>query len=249
MAKQSGLGSNLYVDEYDMSGDAGSIDQLACPLEVETVTGIKMYAMERIGLRHDGLINVSTFFNKDNTTSAEGSHIILRGRPTTDRIVTFAIGPLAIGSPAASLVSKQITYDGTRAENGSFRFAVNSQANGYGLEWGELLTAGLRTDTAATNGTSYDFAASTSFGWSSYLHMESFSGTNVTVTLQDSADNAAWANISGGAFTQLTARGKERIESSSSTATVRRYVRAITSGTFTSVTFAVNFMKFTTAKS
>jgi hypothetical protein len=248
MPKQSGLGNNLYIDEYDLSGDAGSIQQLACPMEVQVVTGIRKFAPERIGLRHDGLINVGTFFNKDNTASAEGAHTILKGRPTTDRIVTYAIGT-SIGSPAASLVTKQVTYDGNREANGAFTFSVNSQANGYGLEWGELLTAGLRTDTTATNGTSRDFTASTSFGWAAYLHMQAFTGTNVTVTIQDSADKSAWANLSGGGFTQLTARGKERIESATATATVRRYVRAITSGTFTSVTFSVNFVKFELAHS
>jgi hypothetical protein len=72
-----------------------------------------------------------------------------------------------------------------------------------------------------------------------------FTGTDVTMTIQDSADDAAWANLSGGAFTQVTGIGAQRIAAATSTATVRRYVRVITttSGGVTSVSFVVNFAK------
>lgn len=248
MPKSSGLGDNLWIDEFDMSGDANSVDRIACPIVTQEVPGIKQFAQDRIALLHDGIIDFKSWFNVDATESAEGAHVILKGRPTTDRIVTYT-HLTDIGSYAASLVSKQVTYDMTREPSGAMSWAINTQGNKYGLEWGQLLTAGLRDDTAATNGASLDFGASISLGWAAYLHMQAFDGTDITVTIQDSADNSNWATLSGAVFTQLTDRGKERIASSSATATVRRYVRAITSGTFTSALFGVNFIRYEAARS
>ena len=56
MAKSSGLGDAFYIDEYDMSGDVGSIQSIACPMAVQEVPGVNKYAQERIGLKHDGSI-------------------------------------------------------------------------------------------------------------------------------------------------------------------------------------------------
>jgi hypothetical protein len=122
---------------------------------------------------------------------------------------------------------------------------VSAQANGYGIEWGQQLTAGIRTDTAATNGTGIDTTASASFGGQAYLQAFSFTGTDVTVKIQDSADNATFADVTGMAFTQITAGPTSERIAIANTATIRRYVRAITvtTGGFSSLSFAVNFIK------
>jgi hypothetical protein len=237
VAKTSGLGAGLYVGGYDVSGDTQSAT-IAGGVAPIDVTAINASAYERIGGVRDGSLEWVSYFN---TT---GAHVPLSALPRTDVRVTYRNGS-TIGDPAASLVAKQINYDGSRAQDGAFTFALSSQANAYGLTWGQQLTAGLRTDTAATNGASIDTTASASFGWSAYLHVTAVTGTDVTMTIQDSADNAAWANLSGGAFTAITAIGSERIAAATSTATVRRYVRVITttSGGLTSVSFVVNFAK------
>jgi len=126
-------------------------------------------------------------------------------------------------------------------------FAVQALANGYGLDWGRTLTAGKRTDTTATNGASVDHTdVTTAFGWQAFLHVFAFTGTSVTVTLQDSADDSAWANLAGGAFTAASGITSQRLEGGR-TATVRRYLRAITSGTFSNAVFAVVFTRNLTA--
>lgn len=247
MAKQSGLGDNAYVDGYDLSGDVLALGRVGGGPAASDVTGIKRSGYERIGLLRDGAIDFTVAFNDATTTGAEGAHTVLKALPTTDRQVTYCRGT-ALGSPAASLLSKQINYDGNRGTDGSFLLQVNSQANGYGLEWGEQLTAGLRTDTTATNGTGIDYGAvSTLFGWTAYLHVIAFTGTSVTVTVQDSADNATYASLTGGAFVAATAIGAQRI-TGTSTATVRRYVRVITTGTFSNAVFSVNFVRYLTAQ-
>lgn len=253
MAKSSGLGNNLFVDQFELGGDVGRIDSISCPLIVQEVPGIKQYAQERIGLKHDGAINYNAYFNPDDTAGAEGAHVVLSALPTTDRIQTVWLGTGAAGDPAATIVSKQIGYDANREDSGAFTFGVNGQANGYGLDWGVLLDDSPRTDTTATSpSTGLDLGASPtsySFGWTAYVHLLAFSGTSVTFTLADSANNSAFTNLAGGAFTAMTDVGTARLASSSATATVRRYVRVSTSGTFTNAKFLINFVRYEVAAS
>jgi hypothetical protein len=238
VAKASGLGDELLIGGYQLSGDIQQINNISSPIATLDVTGINSSAHERITGLRDGNLAATTFFN----VAAGREHPVLKTLPTTDVHVMYMRGT-TLGNPSATLVSKQINYNGKRGNEGSFTFEVEAQANGFGLEWGQLLTAGLRTDTTATNGTSIDTTASASFGAQAYLQVTAFTGTSVTVTIQDSADNSSFANVSGLAFTAVSsAPGSERI-SISNTSTVRRYIRAITSGTFSSATFAVSIVK------
>ena len=248
MAKQGGMGDRFYIDEFDMSGNVGSLGNVGGGPAPSEVTAIDKSAFERIGLQLDGRLNFVTWFDPSITSLAEGSHLILKSRPTADRIVTYGIGA-AIGKPAASMVSKQVNYDGTRGQDGSYSHAVDAVANGFGLEWGEQLTAGMRTDSAATNGASFDYGAvSTAFGAAAYLHVKAVTGTSVTVKVQDSADNVSFADVTGLTFTAVagSAVGKERI-ATGSTATIRRYVRAISTGTFSNAVFMVNLVRYESA--
>jgi hypothetical protein len=237
VAKQGGLGDNLYVSGIDLSGDIGAVSRIGGGPAVQDVTGIDKSAMERIGLLRDGAIEYSSFFNP----SPGRAHPTLSVLPTTDRIITYCRGT-NLGSPSACLVAKQLNYDPTRAADGAMTIAGSTQGNGYGLEWGVQLTAGKRSDTTATNGTGVDFLAATSFGWQAYLQVFSFTGTSVTVTVQDSADNVSFAGFTSSAFTAATGVTSQRIAGASAS-TVRRYLRIATTGTFTQATFAVTFMK------
>jgi hypothetical protein len=239
--KLTGLGSNFYVDGVDLSGDALGFSRIGGGLAgVFPKTGIDKYAYERVGGGHDGSMEWQTAFNVD----ASRAHLTLRGLPTADRVVSFFHQVGTLGNAAASLVGKQINYDPTRGNDGDLNLTVQALANGYGLEWGNQLTPGKRTDTAGTNGTGVDFTTvSTAFGWQAWLHVFALTGTNVVLTLQDSADNVSFANLSGGAFTSATGVTSQRLESASRTDTVRRYLRVVSSGVFTSATFAVMFTR------
>ena len=238
MAKSSGLGDNFYIGGYNLSGDVNSLGNISTPRGILEDTGSDKLALERLLLHKDGLIEFTTFFN--DATSQE--HDALKTLPTIDVHSAYYRGT-TIGNAAASMVAKQNNYDWSRPADGSLMGAVQCQANSFGLEWGQMLTAGVRTDTTATNGSSYDTVASASFGIQAYLQVFSFSGTSCTVTVQDSADNAAFATIGGlGSFTAATGRTAERIVSTNTT-TVRRYLRVATTGTFSSCAFAVMVVK------
>lgn len=241
MAKSSGLGANIYVGGVDLSGDVGSVNSIRGGPSPLVVTGINKSAFERIGGVRDGAIEYMAFFND----AAGQAHPTLSALPRTDQMVTYCHGT-TLGNPAAACVAKQVNYDGTRGTDGSMTFTIQALSNGYGIEWCRQLTAGKRTDTSATNGTAIDTTASLSFGGQAYLQVFAVTGTSVTVAIEDSADNVSFAAVAGLAFTAATGITTQRLATSNS-ATIRRYVRAVTTGTFSNAVFSLVFNKNLTA--
>lgn len=238
MAKQSGISDRLFVDGFDLSGDVGSISTIHGGGATLDVTGINSAANERIGGLRDGSMTFSAFMND----AAGQAHQRLKTLPTADVLVTYLRGP-GIGNAAATLAAKQISYDGSRDNSGALTYTVDAQANAFGIEWGQQLTNGIRTDSTATSpATGLDTGVSLSFGAQAFLQVFAVTGTSVTVTLQDSADNSAFTTISGAVFTAATTTGGQRL-ALANTATIRQYVRAITTGTFTVASFCVQFTK------
>lgn len=250
MTKKSGLGQAFYLGGYDLSGDTGAGDEIGGgPSGMQDVTGINKLAYERKGLLRDGRISWTSFFNPETAADDPGvtedrAHVVLSSLPTTDRHLMWATAT-TLGAPAACMVGKQIGYDPSRAADGSLTISVSALANGYGLEWGDLLTAGIRTDTEATEGDSLDLGTgSTEFGLQAYLHVFSFTGDDVTITIEESDDDGdadSWTAVTGGEFTEVTAGPTaERIQTARDQ-TVERYLRVTTSttGGFDELSFAV----------
>jgi hypothetical protein len=243
MTKQGGMGDNFYVAGRNLSGDVNSLQSIGggpAPIEM---TGIDKLGIERLGGKRDGRISWTSYFNK----ASGAAHLTLSPLPTADVVISYFRGT-AQGNEAAAMVAKQANYDPNRGEDGSLLFGVDALANSYGLEWGDQITAGVRQDTTATSpATGLDMLALTSFGWQAYLQVFAFTGTSVTITLQDSADNSAFAGFTGSAFTVVSAAPASQRLEGGRVDTVRRYVRAITAGTFTVADFAIVFVKNTTA--
>lgn len=235
MTKQSGLGDYLYISGFDASGDIGAVNRVGGGPAVLDVTAINKYAMERIGALRDGGIDYTAFFNP----GVGGIHEKLSLLPTTDVLMTYVRGA-TLGGPVACCMAKQLNYDGTRADDGAFTFAGSTQSSaGSGLEWCQGLTAGQRTDTTATDGATLDLLTGpTEFGLQAYLHVFAFTGTSVTVTLEESTDGVAWDPVTGGAFTAATGVTTQRLETARDQE-VQRYLRATSSGTFTNAVIAV----------
>jgi hypothetical protein len=238
MGKQSGLGDNFYIAEYNVSGDINSLNSISTPVGTLESTGIDKYAMERLYAHRDGHVEGTTYFNPAAGQAHEGFSSL----PRTDRVVTYARGT-TLGNPAFSMVAKQIDHNGTRADDGAFTFTFTADANNYGADWGRLLTAGVRTDTEATDGSPVDFGdGSTTFGLQAYLHVIAFTGTDATITIEESSDNGAdsYAAVTGGVFTEVTGVTSERIQTARDL-TVERYLRiaTTTTGGFTNLQFVV----------
>jgi hypothetical protein len=229
--KQSGLGSRFLVGGYDLSGNIQALDSVKCGTVLLPGTDITQEAQARIPSLRDGSLGFTVFFDAGN------AHPVLSALPVADELMTALLPPLSVGSTAACLNAKQIGYDGDRGTDGSLMLKVAGQGSGYALEWGAQLTPGLRTDTADTDGTALDNGAATDFGAQGYLQLTAFTGTSVTVEVEHSADDATWSSLI--AFTAQTAAPATQRLAVANTATVDRYLRVITSGTFTSATFAV----------
>lgn len=240
MAKQAGLGDNLYLGGYNISGDIQSVGTLAGGFATLDFNDITQLAMAREGGLRDGRADFVSYFDD----AANRAHAILSTLPRTDTILSYLRSQVR-GAPAACINCKQVGYDGNRSQDGAFVLPVSVVANSYGLDWCVQLTAGDggETVTGAGNTTGVDFTAASTFGLQAYLQVIAFSGTDATIRLQESSDNGAgdaYANVTGGAFTQVTAaHTMQRI--ATGTQNVERWLRVnvATSGGFSSMTFAV----------
>lgn len=240
MAKQSGLGDKLLIDGYDVSGDIGSLSSISSTAAPFEVTAIDKSAIERIPGRVDGMLGFTAFFND----AANREHAVFKAKGGGANRVCCWLRGGTIGKGGYGIVAKQQNYDPSRPADGSLTIDVQAIGAAYGGEFADQLTGGLRTDTGAANGASLDNLVATTRGLSAYLQVTAFAGTDATVRIQESSDDAVgdpFANVTGGGFTQVTvAPTAERIVTSV-TLSVERYLRAVTvtTGGFTSLTFSV----------
>lgn len=171
-----------------------------------------------------------------NWVGVLAEHNALSSLPRADTYATYFRGN-TIGNPAASVKGVMINYDGTRDNDGNLTFQSEVDSDGFGLEWGNMLTAGLRVDTIATTGPARDDGALSNFGAQAYLQLTALIGTNVDVKIEHSPDNTTWTTLLD--FGNMTSPNQAARGSVSNTTTVNRYLRATTTGTFTYAQFAV----------
>lgn len=241
MSKTTGLGAAFYIGGNDVSGDINSLSKISGTVATLDGTDITQSGNARLFGHRDGEIDFTAYFDPAS------AHPVLAALPTTDTQASYR-HTTVLGAPVAELRGVQVNYDPTRGNDGSLMFAVQVQGDGFGLEWGQQLTPGTRTDaaaTAASAATSIDTLASLAFGGQAYLQVMAFTGTDATVKIQDSADNVTFADVTSFAFTQITsAPGIQRI-AIGNTATLRRYisVATVTTGGFSNLKFAVSIIK------
>lgn len=228
------LGGEGYVDEFDLTGDVAAITDLTIVAATLDHTTINKRAQGRAHGKRMGSMGWMSLFND----AAGQSFPVLSEMPTVDRLMTYnVLGSL--GSPAWSMVGQEVSFTPDRAQDGRLTLAVAGQSNRF-IEPGRMLTAGLETSTTPEGLTGFTdgAAAATDNGLQAYLHVTAFSGTDCTISIQDSDDDGdtdPYADVA--AFTQVTGVGWERIASVGTN--VKQYLRAETDGTFTSITFAV----------
>jgi len=236
MAKKSGLGQQIFVHGYDLSGDVSAINNAGSPRDLLDATALNASAHERFVGLSDGNLGVSSWFND----ATEQEHDAFKGLVTTDRIVVWAFGATR-GDVAAGLVSKQVNYDGSRGTDGSLSFTIDTQAaSGVPLEWGNTLTTGKETHGSAGSSTSRDDGAATSAGMVAYLEIVDCDSGTPTVTIQESSDNGAsdaWTNCM--VFSSVGFASTPTAERSTMSGTVERYLRVTTTGTFSNLDFCV----------
>lgn len=237
MSKQSGLGDQLFIGGRDIGGDVNSIGSLATPRNTLPATGITVSAMERMFGSRDASAEFTTYFND----ATDQVHEALKSLPTTDVHVMYCRGA-GIGNEAFCIVGKQLDYAPTRGDDGSLLFSTSVPAAAYGADWSTQLTAGAVTHASAGSTASFDNGAAKAFGWQAYLQVFSIGSGSADIVIEESSDDGsgdAFTTLADAEFTTVTGRTTERLESSSATAAVERYLRVTTTGTFTDLVFAV----------
>jgi hypothetical protein len=241
MAKTSGLGSSLIVATTDVSGDIGAINSIATMRAAHENSDITQSAVSRELLLRDGALSYNAWWD------VATAHPVLSALPRTDQQTSYFLGA-AVGNPIASMVGKQLTYAPVRGQDGSLVATINAAANGFGLEWGEMLTTGKQSfATGTVNGTSIDLGAvSTLFGAAGYLHVLSVASGTAVFAIQDSANNADFLDVGGLIFTGATGATTQRLQTAAG-ATIRQYVRVQGTGVHGAAVIVVNFVRYTEA--
>jgi len=238
MAKKSGLGQQIFVHGYDLSGDVATIDNAGSPRNLLDITAVNASATERLVGLSDGNLSVSSWFND----ATEQEHAAFSGLVTTDRVITWAFGATR-GDVAACLVAKQLNYDGSRGTDGSLSFTIDTQANGVALDWGNTLTTGKETHSSAAVSTSRDDGATTGYGLVGILSVTDVDSGTATVNIQQSADNVTFANILG--FAAVSAAAAPTAQRLTLSGAILRYLRVSTTGTFSNCDFCMVYRRGT----
>jgi hypothetical protein len=241
MAKSTGLGQQFLLSGAALSNDIQGASW-GSPHATQDVTGIDVFANERLLGQKTGQMAVVAFFNPAAGRAHQTFAGIVSDEPQADQLATYQIGTVR-GSQVANQWGKLTNYDGTRDQAGQLLFNATVQGNGYPVEWGRQLTAGQDLMGAAGAGAGVDGGAATNFGLQAWLHVLLFTGTSATVTLQDfTADTpASYTNITGAAFTVVSAAPAWQRIQTSRTQAVRRWVRYSVTGTFSALLLAVGF--------
>ena len=239
--KSTGLGAQLWIAGYDLGASTNSLSRIAGGNAPILMTDITQDAEERHGGQRSGGMDIVSYWNP----SAGGSHELYSTLPTTDVVATYAAFTPAIGTPAASVLGKQINYDGNRTQDGAFLLNVTAESNAFGLSWGFLATAGMRTDASATAAAAVSpldqgSASPGTFGLVMFVHLKSLGSGDVTIKLQESSDNGAdaYADVTG-ATTAALSSAPTAVRIATGSIAVERYLKVVTTGTFTDAVFAV----------
>ena len=242
MAKVNGLNVRLYVEGYDLSGDANALSGMGYTNELLDVTTLDVSAKKRIIGIVDGEISVDAFFDAASSkqhavwTSNSGK------QPTADQDVLVPMGA-AVGDPCVGLVSKQGTYTTTRSPGSAISAnATYTTSNGAGLDFGTMLTAHDDTHSSAGSGTVVDGGAATSNGGAGYLQVLSVASGSVTVNLQESTSSGgSYSNFM--TFSTVATAGAPTSERLVMSGNVARYLKVRTTGTFSNAKIAVGFTR------
>lgn len=124
MAKQSGLGDYLAVDDSggslrDISNDTTSVT-LNVPSSLLDVTGIDKSAMERLIGLGDGTVSITGVFN----SASNQSHDVFKSRAGT-RTVTYAVGGNTSSNPVLTMEMLVGSYDLSRGTDGGLTWTAN----------------------------------------------------------------------------------------------------------------------------
>jgi hypothetical protein len=242
-----GKGARVLFNRYSIAADLRST-VMRRMIEIPVVStfpdgGVAWVRRPVLGAQ-DGSLSFAGLFNA--TAGRAHEVFTLAKASTTAAIVSVAAEGFTIGNLVDMGKFQLTNYNIAAGTEAPVEISADLGSDDI-QDTGVSLRDDLTPETAASttvNNTSVDETAATSLGWVAHLHIKAYTGyTNVTVKVQDSADNAAFADITGATFALATGVGEQRLEGAV-TATVRQYVRSvITTVGSGSVNYNVSFAR------
>ena len=234
MAAVHGKGTGVLFDEFDLSAflTQGSVVKAAQAVDITTFGNDDRVYLSGQG---SGSISLNGLWDGD----AAATDVVLDAAIGADSVITVGIdGVTTLGNTAVMLQALNAGYQIRPTVNDAVRITANATANG-GLRVNGKILQPLEAETTTFNGTSVNNLTDSDFGGVGHVHVTAFDGTSATVKIQDSANDADWADLIE--FASITGVGAERLTVSG---TVDQYLRfAITADVFTSMTIACAFAR------
>jgi hypothetical protein len=229
MTFSHGSKAKVYLNGYNVSIYLRNFQSAYTTDTAETSTFGNLFKTYTPGLK-DGTLTTDGIF--DGATDAIDQVFSTALAGTTDDIFSFMPQGDTYGSRGAGFASVVTSYQSTAGIGDVSTVSLQGQ-NDMGQEIGVVHHI-LQNEAAPGNdATSIDNGAASTGGWSAYMQTIDVNASLI-VKVQDSADNAVWADVAGGTFATVTAntRAAQRLTSATG-ATLRRYTRSLWTGTGT----------------
>ncbi len=236
MAFLHGKDAGVFVAEFDLSGD---FTQYTPSYSVATsdittmgnTAHIYLAGTTTATLNVQGVFNAATDKSDEEFTAALGNELVVTASPTA---------ATSIGDDADMVNGFIESYSPRSPGNDAVRFSTTMQGSGVATG-GKILHQNNQESSTSSGYASVRAVAqaASASGAVGHIHVTEFSGTDATITIEDSSDDIAFGSLV--AFAQATGLTSERV---SVTGEVLEYVRVSLAGTFTTVTFVVGFARF-----
>ncbi len=246
ISKISGLGERLWLGNaaatggvaFDISGDVGAIDTAEISMADIDATGIDKSYHERLVGLIDAKFGYTGFFN----AGPGRNFTLLQSLVGGDAAAIWALGA-AEGSLCYAIQGILTSFPVTRAANGSDTIKPTVEVD-QGFAGFGVLGMNATPDTTPSSHTAINDGRASALGVTLFAELIALTGTDVTLTLFDSADGITFAAVSPAVavtFTGTTAG--YAVAASTLTAAVRQYVELRTTGTFTSATVIAGILR------
>lgn len=234
MAKKPANAIRVYVDEFDFSGFLNSSSQ-DLTQETPVVTCFSDTGPRRVVGNYDFALKQMGFFDPADNSFDEQTFLLLAD--SDDHYIGIAYELAAENTIAYEFLVRNAAQPRSGATGGAVITGFDS--GGSGGVSRSLVLASVTT-TGAENRTGRNMGA-TSAGevFQAVFRVLSFSGTDITLKIQESSDNGsgdAYADVAGLTSGALTAAGVVR---TTTTAATEAWKRVNISGTYTSALVVV----------
>ncbi len=228
----AGKGSAVVVAEFDLSSDFtgynfGKSRQLPDVTTMGLDDKVFLAGVGEGSISVQGVWNAATDQSDEELNNLDGTETVITASPQ---------GFATIGDRAHMVNGFIENYQPRATQNDAVRFSagIKSSAGAY---TGQILHPDIQRSTPADFG-SIDGTAQSTFGATAFLHVTEFNGTDATVTIEDAVTEPTYGSLV--AFTQATGLTSEKVTVAGN---VERFTRIALTGTFTTVTFVVSFVR------